>query len=83
MVWFSTDTTRSSWQMASKLPSSLIEEYENSIRGEIGEMLTSGGQTVHTVLTAPNSRKTLSQLSEIALPLKKAKVDDQSKFHEK
>jgi len=36
--------------MASKLPSSLLEEYENNIRGETAETFTSGGQTIHTVL---------------------------------
>jgi len=78
VIWLNTVATKASWEMASKLPSSIIEEYENGVRGEIVETLTSGGQTVHTVL--PNSNKSSSQPSTmIDPPLKKVKADE-SKF---
>lgn len=81
VVWFNTATTKSSWESASSLPSSLIEEYENSIKGEIAESFASGGQTVHTILTSKSQVKSkessCSQDSVDAPPVKKIKKDSE------
>ena len=81
VVWFNTATTKSSWESASLLPSSLIEEYENSVKGEIAESFASGGQTVHILLTSKSNIKSkessCSQDFIYAPPTKKIKKDSE------
>lgn len=45
---------KTSWEPASTLPSSLIEDYEKGGSGDILESFSSGGQTIHTMSTFPS-----------------------------
>ena len=41
-----------SWNHASTLPTALVKEYENGIQRKLHkESFTSGGETIHTILT--------------------------------
>ena len=53
VVWLGTPTMKTSWEPASTLPSSLVEDYEKGASGDVLESFSSGGQTIHTMSTTP------------------------------
>lgn len=50
MIWLGRPQAESTWEQAQSLPAALVKEFEKGIHCELhSEVLTSEGQTLHTV----------------------------------
>ena len=68
-MWLGDPNISSTWELASNLPSALVEDYERGIHYDIShESYSSGGETFHTIAAK-------SVQSEDERPSKRTKVD--------